>query len=99
MNVTRKYYVDKFTGDRFILNGAASHDTSKPPNVCGVIIDDDGIGQLMIKKMPPQIELCASLMCADYRRLGAQIRELDAAGIDRYHLDVFDGHFVSNFGL
>ncbi len=49
--------------------------------------------------MTRDIQLAASLMCGDYRRLGEQIRELDAAGIDRYHLDVMDGHFVSNLGL
>ncbi len=47
----------------------------------------------------PRIELSASVMCADFRRLGEQIRELDASGIDRYHFDVIDGHFTPNFGL
>jgi ribulose-phosphate 3-epimerase len=47
----------------------------------------------------PRIELSASMMCADFRRMGEQIRELDASGIDRYHFDVIDGHFVPNFGF
>jgi ribulose-phosphate 3-epimerase len=45
-----------------------------------------------------RIALSASMMCADFRRLGEQIRELDASGIDRYHFDVIDGHFAPNFG-
>ena len=38
-------------------------------------------------------------MCADFRRLGEQFRELDAAGIDSYHFDIIDGHFAPNFSL
>jgi ribulose-phosphate 3-epimerase len=46
-----------------------------------------------------RIELSASMMCADFRRMGEQVRELDAAGVDRYHFDVIDGHFAPNFGF
>ncbi|MCC7447817.1 MAG: ribulose-phosphate 3-epimerase [Anaerolineae bacterium] len=49
--------------------------------------------------MLPRVELAASIMCADFRRLGDQVRELDAAGMDRYHFDVIDGHFSPNFAL
>jgi len=48
--------------------------------------------------MKNPIQLSASVMCADFSRLEAQFRELDAAGIDRYHWDVIDGHFAPNFG-
>jgi ribulose-phosphate 3-epimerase len=46
-----------------------------------------------------RIELSASMMCADFRRIGEQIRLLEAGGIDRYHFDVIDGHFATNFGF
>lgn len=44
-------------------------------------------------------EISASLMCADFTRLGAQLEDLRAAGIRRLHLDFVDGHFAPNFGL
>ncbi|MCC8190140.1 MAG: ribulose-phosphate 3-epimerase [Planctomycetes bacterium] len=43
--------------------------------------------------------LAASLMCADLLRLGEEIEELESAGIDMFHLDLMDGHFVPNFAL
>jgi ribulose-phosphate 3-epimerase len=45
----------------------------------------------------PQIS--ASLMCADFTRLGEQLADLHAAGIRRLHLDFVDGHFAPNIGL
>ena len=45
------------------------------------------------------IKLAPSLMCADLRRLGEQVRELDEAGVDLFHFDIMDGHFVNNFAL
>ncbi|EEX2877722.1 ribulose-phosphate 3-epimerase [Escherichia coli] len=43
--------------------------------------------------------LGASLMCADFLKLGGQILELEKGGIDFYHIDIMDGQFVDNFAL
>ncbi|WP_404405100.1 ribulose-phosphate 3-epimerase [Jeotgalibacillus malaysiensis] len=40
-----------------------------------------------------------SLMCADMSRLKEEVISLDKAGVDYFHLDIMDGHFVPNFTL
>ena len=46
-----------------------------------------------------QFELMASMMCANYGNLEAEVRDLEAGGIDSFHIDIMDGRFVANFAM
>jgi ribulose-phosphate 3-epimerase len=46
---------------------------------------------------PPQIS--ASLLNADFARLGDEIRRAVDGGVDSIHLDVMDGHFVESLTI
>jgi ribulose-phosphate 3-epimerase len=45
----------------------------------------------------PQIS--ASILNADFSRLGGEVERAVAAGVDSIHLDVMDGHFVDNISF
>ncbi len=44
-------------------------------------------------------DLMASMMCANYGNLEREVRDLEAGGIDSFHIDLMDGRFVPNFAM
>ena len=49
--------------------------------------------------MRPGPRISASILNADFGRLGSEVERAAAGGVDSIHLDVMDGHFVDNLTM
>lgn len=43
--------------------------------------------------------ISASLLAANYARLGEEVQRAERAGVDSFHFDMMDGHYVPNLAL
>ena len=49
--------------------------------------------------MEKKFKLTASMRCADFGNLEKEVRALENAGVDSFHIDIMDGRYVDNFAM
>jgi ribulose-phosphate 3-epimerase len=52
-----------------------------------------------VTRGPVPAQISASILNADFSRLGAEVERAADGGVDSIHLDVMDGHFVDNLTM